>query len=152
MVYYRLYQDSSGRTSTGYGTGGARWNKKGTPVIYCASSISIATFEILTIMGSKVSSNPFIIATVEVTGVLNYIREIDLPKDWNAIPRPTSTQEIGTAWAKSMNSLGLMVPSARLPLSAYPNEHNLLINPLSSDFATHFNVIKEEKFIFNLGS
>lgn len=152
MIYYRLYQDLSGRTSAGYGTGGARWNKKGTPVIYCASSIAIVTFEILTILGSKVSSVPFILATVEVTGILDYIREIDLPKDWSEIPRPTSTQEIGTAWAKSMNRLGLMVPSARLPLSAYPDEHNLLINPLSSDFAAHFNVLKEEKFLFKLGS
>lgn len=152
MVYYRLYQDLPGRTPIGYGTSGARWNKKGTPIIYCASSKAIATFEILSIFGSKVSSNPYILATIEVTGILNYIREIDIPKDWNAIPRPLSTQEIGTAWAKSMESLGLMVPSARLPLSAYPNEHNLLINPLSSDFGIHFNVIKEEKFLFKLGS
>lgn len=74
------------------------------------------------------------------------IPELDatlLPADWRNRPHPRSTQEFGTAWAKRMISPLLRIPSCRIPLSSYPSEHNVLINPLHADFHSAVKVVEE---------
>lgn len=48
-----------------------------------------------------------------------------LPEDWHAQPAPDSTRPAGQAWAASLSSLCLMVPSVIIP-----SESHALINPL----------------------
>ncbi|MDT7829077.1 RES family NAD+ phosphorylase [Pricia sp. S334] len=73
----------------------------------------------------------------------------ELQKEWNSRPWPKSTQKIGTSWARAMRSVALRIPSARLNLSVYPEEHNLLINPLRPDFLTAVSIASTETFNLN---
>src|SRR5690606_34714649 len=47
-----------------------------------------------------------------------------LPEGWSAGPADTPSMKFGTCWLQSRSHLGLIVPSAVLPL-----ERNLVINP-----------------------
>jgi RES domain-containing protein len=52
-----------------------------------------------------------------------------LPLDWQRIPAPASTRDIGTRWAGSGSSVLLRVPSVVIP-----TERNFLINPQHPEF------------------
>jgi len=61
------------------------------------------------------------------------IQSIDvaaLPPGWNAPLSPSSTKDIGTAWAVGKGSAVLSVPSAVIP-----RERNYLLNPNHFDFS-----------------
>jgi RES domain-containing protein len=55
-----------------------------------------------------------------------------LPRDWRSVPAPAALAEIGDAWIASGRSVGLVVPSAILPVMV--PERNVLINPLHPQF------------------
>ena len=152
MKYYRLFQDISARSALGFGPGGGRWNHKGTPMIYLANYSAIAINEILSIKGPIVVKSKWVLATFEISGSIDSILTKNLPKDCNARPAPKSTKDIGTIWAISMKTVSLKVPSARLNLSSYPDEHNLLVNPLHPDFQEYVSSIKLEAFDFQLNN
>src|SRR4051812_9467482 len=130
MRYFRLIEDNPLRTPLGYGIAGARWNLNGTPVIYAANQSSLNFIELLSIKGPVVSSINWKLVSLEVSGEIPYVDPNELPEDWRERPCPMSTQELGSEWARSHSTLYLKVPSCRIPLSRYPDEHNLLINPL----------------------
>jgi len=75
-----------------------------------------------------------------------------LPQDWKNRPHPRSTQEFGTTWAKGMISPVLKIPSCRIPLSSYPSEHNVLINPLHPDFTISVKLVEEWDVSFEVNS
>jgi RES domain-containing protein len=52
-----------------------------------------------------------------------------LPQSWRRVPFPQELWAVGEAWLVSALSVCLLVPSA-----VVPEEFNLLINPLHSDF------------------
>lgn len=150
MKYYRLFEDIPARSALGFGPGGARWNHKGIPIIYLSSYSSIAINEMLSIKGPIVAKSNWILATYEINGDIDAILPKNLPNDWNVRPAPRSTKDIGTIWANSMKTICLKVPSARLNLSSYPEEHNLLVNPLHPDFRNEIIPIKLEAFDFQI--
>lgn len=148
MVCYRIYEPLENRTGLGYGQNGARWNQHGTPLIYAASSVALAMMEMLSIKGSTVTQGKWILAHLEVPDGLPRLRAEQLPEDWNSRPPTRTTKDFGTHWAASKNSVALQIPSARIPLTAYPAEHNLLINPLHPEFSALVRLIKEEQIPF----
>jgi RES domain-containing protein len=150
MEYFRLYEKQAGRTPLGYGVGSGRWNEKKTPMIYASSSVALTMVEHFSISGYKVSNTKFELATLEIDYDIPYIEEKDLPTNWNLRFHKRDTQEFGTTWAGAKEFLCLKVPSARIPISIYPEEHNLLINPLHSDFGTSVKVVLIEEILFNL--
>lgn len=150
MKYYRLFLDDPMYSPLGFGTGAARWNHRMTPIIYVSSHTSIAVNEILSIKGPTVAKSDWIICTFNIDGPILEIDLTNLPSNWNARPWPRSTQNIGTLWVNEIASVGLKVPSARLNLSAYPEEHNLLINPLHPDFLKTVSVLDTEVFNFQI--
>ncbi len=150
MKYYRLFLDDPAYAPLGFGTGVARWNRRMTPIIYAASQTSITINEILSIKGPTVAKLNWKLCTLNIVGPILELNLTDLPSDWNARPWLRSTQNIGTIWANEIASVGLKVPSARLNLSAYPEEHNLLINPLHPDFLKTVSVLDMEVFNFQL--
>lgn len=152
MKYYRLFLDGPMYAPLGFGSGAARWNHKMTPIIYVSNQTSIVVNEILSIKGSTVVKSNWITGTLNIDGSILELNLKDLPSNWNARPWPRSTQDIGTLWAKEMASVGLKVPSARLNLSAYPEEHNLLINPLHPEFLKTVSVLDKEVFNFQLNN
>lgn len=152
MKYFRFFLDAPLYPPLGFGSSAARWNHRMTPIIYASNHTEIAINEILSIKGAMVAKSNWIICTLNIDGPILELNPKDLPGNWNARPWPRSTQNIGTQWAKEMLSVGLKVPSARLSLSAYPEEHNLLINPLHPEFLKMVSVTDKEVFNFQLNN
>jgi RES domain-containing protein len=148
--YVRITSRANASKPFGYGRGGARWNSKNTPMIYAASSTALAITEFLCIKGSAVLKTQWSLITYSVISEPPHLETRTLPVDWDARPHPLSTQQFGELWVKSLSSVYLKVPSARLPLSAYPAEHNLLINPLHPDLLTNVKLISVTELFFNL--
>jgi len=109
---------------------GGRWNSPGTPMIYMAQSQSLAILEMLVHLDSPELLKKYVLFGVEIDATL--VTQVDrssLPKNWKADPVPAAVQMVGSNWAASLGSLALSVPSALVP-----DEFNLLLNPLQSDF------------------
>lgn len=150
MVYFRIYEALDTRTCLGYGLHGARWNHNGTPLIYAANSVSLAMMELLSIKGPILTTGKWILSSIEVSDKLPAVDKEHLPEGWDARPATNTTKDFGTSWALGKSSIALKVPSARIPLSSYPREHNLLINPMHPDFNKEILIIKEEELFFNI--
>jgi RES domain-containing protein len=148
--YFRIIQRRLATHPLGYGPGGARWNPRGVPMIYAGSSVSIITTEFLSIKGSAVVEAEWSLVTISITSDPPQLDTKSLPKDWDARPFPLSTQEFGRQWARMKSSVCLKVPSARIPLKAYPSEHNLLIDPLHPSLAREVKVTSVDNMFFNL--
>lgn len=150
MRYYRLYENLSTRSALGFGPGGGRWNHGGTPLIYASNIVTLPFMELFSIKGAVVAKSDWILATLEILGKIPTLEINSLPEDWKKRPAPNSTKDFGTYWANSKEFLCLKVPSSRVPLMAYPEEHNLLINPFHPGFYNSVNVIWEEKVGFEI--
>lgn len=126
MIVYRIakkkwIEDLSG---TGAKITGGRWNPKGFPVLYCASTSSLAILEKLVHVDLDLLPDDLYIAELEIPE--NSIKELtikDLPKDWNKYPAPDKLKLLGKNWIMENKYLILLVPSA-----VNPNEMNYIIN------------------------
>lgn len=134
MKYFRLIEKIHEETPLGYGKSGGRWNTNGTSIIYASNVSAINFLEMLSIKGAIVATTKWLLITLDVKNEIPYLESKDLPRNWNVRPYPLSTQRFGTNWSQNQVSLCLKVPSCRLPLSRYPGEHNLLINPSHHEF------------------
>jgi RES domain-containing protein len=151
MRYFRLYEKVLGRNPLGYGRAGGRWNRPGMPMIYLSNYSSTNFLELLSIRG------PFVTAVNCTMAVYNIDQEVPmlslnaLPENWNSLPHSSTTQALGETWIREAGLPFLIVPSARLPLQAFPAEHNLLVNPLFPDFGKSLKVeeIWEVDFLLN---
>lgn len=152
MRYFRLIENLEGRSSLGFGLGAGRWNQYGTPMIYGCSVSSLNFLELLSIKGAVVTKSKWKLVTLEIQTSIPELDATLLPSDWRNRPHPRSTQEFGTAWAKGMISPILKIPSCRIPLSSYPNEHNLLINPLHPEFQNSVKGVEEWDVSFEVNS
>ncbi|SKB39448.1 RES domain-containing protein [Salegentibacter holothuriorum] len=126
MIVYRIakkkwIKDLSG---TGAKITGGRWNPKGFPVLYCASTSSLAILEKLVHVDFDLLPNDLYIAEIEIPdNSIQKLRLKDLPKDWNKYPAPDKIKFLGKDWIMANKYLILQVPSA-----VNPNEMNFLIN------------------------
>jgi RES domain-containing protein len=117
-------------TGTGAKLSGGRWNNTGTPVVYCAENISLATLETLGYLRAfTLPFNRFLVR-VDVPDAIWGKREIldPLPGDWDAVPSGRISRVVGDAWCVSNRSALLIVPSVIVP-----DETNILINPAHPD-------------------
>ncbi|MBZ9729905.1 RES domain-containing protein [Salegentibacter sp. JZCK2] len=126
MIVYRIakkkwIKDLSG---TGAKITGGRWNPKGFPVLYCASTSSLAILEKLVHVDFDLLPNDLYIAEIEIPeNSIHELRLKDLPKNWNKYPGPDKLKLLGENWILENKYLVLRVPSA-----VNPNETNYLIN------------------------
>lgn len=148
MIYYRLISAAHADTPLGYGNAAGRWNKSGTPLIYACNISALNFLEFLAIRGSVVAQNQWVLVTLQLSDQVPILEAEDLPSNWFERPYPYTTQEFGTHWAQGMYSVALTVPSCRIPLSSYPIEHNLLINPLHPDRTNRVKVRNVEPVDF----
>ena len=110
---------------------GGRWNRRGTPVIYTAESLSLATLEILVNLDSAATLDRYLSIPVEFDDRLCKVLSLDaLPDNWASDPVPPNVQVMGSRWAAAGESAVLVVPSA-----VVPQERNFLLNPQHPDFA-----------------
>jgi RES domain-containing protein len=150
MKYFRLMEDHPDKTPLGYGRAGARWNFTGVPLIYACNHVSLSYLELFSIKGPAVANLNWILVTLEVLGDIPHLDPQGLPSDWKMRHYPISTQQIGSQWAQKMISPYLKVPSCRIAISSYPEEHNLLINPIHPDFGRLIKFIGSEPVSYEL--
>jgi RES domain-containing protein len=102
------------------------------PVIYTATSLSLAALEVLMHFDHALISSPFVAFAVEIPATLHLQRlsTRQLPPNWRALPAPDETKDLGTRWFKSRKTVGLVVPSALVP-----QEQNILLDPTHPDFS-----------------
>jgi RES domain-containing protein len=118
-------------TGEGARLAGGRWNEKGTRMVYCAESLSLAALESFVHFDSSLLPDDFVFYELEIPDdvVVTRIDAADLPEDWAEIPGPAALQSLGSAWLRARSSAVLIVPSAIIP-----REHNILLNPDHIDF------------------
>jgi RES domain-containing protein len=113
---------------------GGRWNRRGRPVVYCASSISLACLETVVHLNlSGLPLNRFLVridVPDEVWAKRMGQTAHQLPVGWSAIPEGKVSLDIGDAWLEGGGSALLVVPSV-----VVPEEANVLVNPLHHDAA-----------------
>jgi len=120
--------------STAFGGEGARvypgrWNRKGTPMVYCASTLSLAVLECFVHVDPVDLPDDLVALHAELPDdAIATLDRARLPRTWRAVPAPRSLAELGEEWVKSRTSAGLLVPSAVLP-----SELNVLLNPAHPD-------------------
>jgi RES domain-containing protein len=111
---------------------GGRWNSLGTPMVYCSSSIALATLETLShVRFGRLPFNRFLIRIDIPTAIWARRELLALPGGWDAVPSGLVSRKAGDAWISSDHSALLVVPSVIVP-----EESNLLINPLHADMST----------------
>lgn len=109
---------------------GGRWNKIGHRVVYTASSVSLATLELIVSTPRAQLLSAFVISSCTFPEVLvDEIDEAHLPPNWRDYPTPPELQRLGMEWLRSGSSAVLSVPSA-----VTPEERNYLINPEHEHF------------------
>ncbi len=150
MFYYRLMEDLDDHTPYGIGGAGARWHHKGVPMIYATNTTSLSFMEFVSIKGAMVMNTAFKMVTYDIDYDIPRLDLSDLPSDWMMDPHPISTKNMGSRWVMDKTSPFLRVPTCRIPLSAYPTEHNLLINPEHPEMAANIRVVDVEKVHFRL--
>ena len=111
---------------------GGRWNRKGRPVVYCASSISLAVLEtVVHIETHDLPLNRFVVC-VEVPDSVWTSRAVRSPASlavgWTARPEGKVSLDVGDTWLAGAASALLVVPSVIVA-----EENNVLINPRHAD-------------------
>ncbi len=108
-----------------------RWNSRGIPMVYTASSRALAILETLVHFDAEdLVREHFKIFPIEAPDLCILELGIALPRDWQADLAPVSTKAIGDDWIKTQASVVLAVPS-----TVVPAEQIYLINPEHADFA-----------------
>lgn len=111
---------------------GGRWNSKGKPVVYAASSIALATLEHLVHLGDNIAMRNAFLVRINVPASVWKSREIieasELYITWIAEPAGSTTITFGDEWLDQAKAPLLLVPSVIVP-----EEYNVLINPIHPD-------------------
>lgn len=119
---------SKNLTASGYP---ARWNSKGTFVIYTAGSRALACLENVVHRSGEGLNKLFKVMVIEIPDQIDIhqIEMDDLPDDWTELTSYSLTQAIGDKWIQSSKSAVMSVPS-----SIIAKERNFLLNPNHKDF------------------
>lgn len=106
-----------------------RWNSRGTPMVYTASSRSLAILEILVnYEAEELLMRDYVVIPATIPEAL-ILTAANLPKDWSVSPIAPASREFGDAWVSGQDSAALSVPS-----TVVPEEDNILLNPGHPEF------------------
>ncbi len=145
MLLYRITSvkyadDLSGNGARLYG---GRWNSEGKPMVYLASSRSLAVLESLAHVVATNIPNEFVLLTIDAPDDFLAIPENVLPDNWNEYPEQYILKQIGNSFLQRNEHLLLKVPSALVP-----EEFNYLLNPLHPK-AGKVRIVKKAPFNFD---
>jgi RES domain-containing protein len=124
---------------------GARWNSKGTEIIYCAQNRALAMAEVLVHLSLATLPNDFVMLTIDIPDDI-LIEVLDLNKlsiDWNVFPCTFETPLLGDDFIRRNEACVLKVPSA-----VVKGDFNFLINPYHIDFYK-IKIIEQIDFPFD---
>ena len=127
-------------SGTGAKITGGRWNSAGVPVLYCASSIALATLETVHYLRSSgLPFNRYLVRFELPDATWRARHALDPPPGgWDTIPAGMTSRVAGDTWLASLASALLLVPSVIVP-----EEWNVLINPNHPDAAgVHASTLK----------
>ncbi|PKB17364.1 RES family NAD+ phosphorylase [Flavobacterium sp. 5] len=124
---------------------GARWNSKGTEIIYCAQNRALAMAEVLVHLSLAILPSDFVMLTIEIPDdVLVEILDLNtINIDWNVFPCTFETPLLGDDFIKRNEACILKVPSA-----VVKGDFNFLINPHHIDFSK-IRIIEQNDFPFD---
>ena len=91
MIVYRIAKKEYIEDLSGNGAkrSGGRWNPKGTPVLYCASTSPLAILEKLVSIDMDLLPDDLYTSALEIPkSKILKISEEELPKNWNHYPSP----------------------------------------------------------------
>lgn len=144
MIVYRIAKEeySTALTASGYA---ARWNHKGSFVIYTAQSRSLACLENLVHRSGEGNNALYKVMLIEIpdSWEIEIIDEHDLKPGWQKIENYAYCQNIGAAWLSAGENAILKVPSVLIK-----NEFNFIINAGHPDFKK-IKLTAAEDFIFD---
>jgi len=125
----------------------ARWNSKGTRLIYTAQSRALACLENLVHRGGHGINTAFSTMKIEIPDNISIekIRVLELPESWHLTSSQSyqTSRMIGDQWIQASTSCILKVPSALIT-----EECNYLLNPAHPDF-TKVKVLSVTPFSFD---
>jgi RES domain-containing protein len=131
MTVYRItnshYKDDI--SGNGAKIKGARWNMRGTGMLYTAENISLSTLELLVHIGFSDIQDFYHLLAISIPddAPAKEIRADKLKANWQEDEDYTAF--MGTSFLRGNGNLILKVPSAIIP-----EEYNYLINPGHPDF------------------
>lgn len=105
---------------------GGRWNEAEVPAVYMGLSPAICCLETFVHQTAR-PQIPMTITVFELPDDPDLYYEPtagQLPGGWNSMPADRPSMEFGTNWLRGRQQLGLIVPSAVMPL-----ERNIVLNP-----------------------
>jgi len=114
-------------------------------MVYTSATLSLAALEYLVNVGIEEAPLDLVSISADVPATVRR-RELaigDLPANWRTYPAPERLAAIGTAWARSLESAVLIVPSCVIP-----EEKNWLLNPRHPD-AGRIRIEKKAAFRFD---
>lgn len=114
-------------------------------MVYASATLSLAALEYLVNVGLDEAPGDLISISADVPASVSRkaLAVADLPANWRTYPAPERLATIGTAWASSLESAVLVVPSAVIP-----EEMNWLLNPRHPD-AARITIEKKAAFRFD---
>jgi len=128
-LFPRRFRDSA-FTGVGGLYAARRWNHLGTAMVYTATSRALAALEYFVNLEPNEAPDDLLIAGATVPD--ESIETLDLkrlPRNWRTLDNQRC-RDLGTAWARSLRSPAIKVPSA-----VVDGDWNLLLNPRHHDFA-----------------
>ena len=145
MLLYRISKctyinDLSG---TGARLYGGRWNNIGRPMVYMASTRSLAVLEVLVHLSPTNIPDDFCQITFDVPNDVQVLDVNTLPVNWQDYPEPTALKAMGDAFLKQNKHLLLKVPSAIIK-----EEFNYLLNPAHPK-AHLVKIVEQKEFTFD---
>jgi RES domain-containing protein len=153
IFLWRLSKDTasysaSDLTGRGAAKAGGRWNEKGSPAVYCSSSVSLSALEVLVHTGStEIHIRNLFLVEISIPNRLlksaSALEVSTLPKAWLASPPSRASTSIGQAWLDSGTAVALRVPSI-----VVPEEFNFVLNPRHPDMK-HIAARVVRQFVFD---
>ena len=146
MLVYRISRTKFAEDLSGEGARlhGGRWNPKGRPCLYTASSISLAILEISVNMSLDELPRSLSLTTIRIPDEVFEVKIEDLPGNWNHYPAPSSTREFGGRLLQEGKHLCF-----RLPSSVISREYNYILNPLHP-LMKQVKIVSVEDFVFDV--
>jgi RES domain-containing protein len=133
MEVFRLARKKYAIELSGKGASvsGARWNSKGTEIIYCAQNRALAMAEVLVHLPLAALPKDFVMLTITIPDdvSMEILDSNKLNIDWNVFPCTFETPLLGDDFINRNEACLLKVPSA-----VVKGDFNILINPYHVEF------------------
>lgn len=147
MELFRLCRHAYTHDLSGRGAGiyGARWNSKGTDLLYTAQNRSLAMAEVVVHLSLTALPTDYHMVQLFIPDSVSYeiTDPATLPADWAEFPHPSSTKKIGDTFVQEAKHCMLKVPSA-----ITPGDFNFLLNSAHPDF-NQLQILEVLPFPFN---